>query len=252
MSPDTRNWKFETGGGGWGNQELETYCAPQSAAAPCVKEALNAFEQGGYLHIVARHTAAGGYTSARLKSEGLRSFQYGRIEARIRIPKGQGVWPAFWMLGDNIGERGWPASGELDIMENVGHLPATLFGSVHGTGFSGTPLSTSSMLAEGKSLGDDFHVYGMLWSPGRIDYYYDDPSHIYATYTQDMLPPGAVWPFDSGKQFLLLNLAIGGDWPGSPDATTRFPAEMLVDYVRVYALSASEDSTGASASAPQP
>lgn len=235
-SPDPRNWTYEAGGNGWGNHELETYCAYGSQQAPCNPSRPNVFVgKDGYLHIVARSDGHGHYTSARLVSKGLRSFQYGRIEARIKVPKGQGFWPAFWMLGANVDQVQWPACGELDIMENIGKEPSTVHGSIHGTGFTGNKVGLPYMLPHRESFGDDFHIFGMIWSPEKIQYYVDRPGNIYAAFTPKSLPHGAVWPFDDGKYFFLLNLAVGGDWPGPPDATSRFPQEMLVDYVRVYA-----------------
>jgi beta-glucanase (GH16 family) len=235
-APDPANWKFETGAGGFGNQELETYCSYGSSQAPCDAAHPNAFVgKDGYLHIVARSDGQWHYTSARLKTEGLKSFQYGRIEARIKVPKGEGFWPAFWMLGDNVPSAHWPACGELDIMENIGKKPETIHGSIHGTGFTGTQIGMPFTLPRDQAFGDAFHVFGLLWSPKRIEYYVDDPAHVYATFTPSSLPTGAVWPFDDGKFFFLLNLAVGGDWPGPPDASSRFPQEMLIDYVRVYA-----------------
>jgi beta-glucanase (GH16 family) len=186
------------------------------------------------LHVIARKDAAGKWTSARLLSKGLKSFQYGRIEARIKIPEGEGVWPAFWMLGDDIDKAQWPACGELDIMENIGKEPGKIYGSVHGTGFTGTPLGTVTELAPGKKFAEAFHTYGVIWAPGKVQYYVDDPGHPYATYTRADLPKGAVWPFDDGKYFVLLNLAMGGAWPGPPTADTASQVEMPVDYVRVY------------------
>ncbi|WP_158750476.1 family 16 glycosylhydrolase [Acidobacterium sp. S8] len=236
--PNSSNWTFETGGNGWGNHELETYCAYDSSQPPCDAAKPNAFVGGdGYLHIVARSDAQGQYTSARLKSEGLQSFQYGRIESRIKVPKGQGFWPAFWMLGDSETTAHWPACGELDIMENIGKEPATIHGSIHGIGFIGTPISLTYTLPKQQAFGDDFHIFGLIWSPGKIQYYVDDPANIYASFTPADLPKNAVWPFDNGKFFFLLNFAIGGDWPGNPDAASKFPQDMLVDYVRVYAMS---------------
>ena len=233
--PDPANWEFETGGNGWGNHELETYCAPGSGVAPCVASKPNVVVTDGYLHLVARRDAATGkWTSARMATKGLQSFQYGRIEARVQIPAGPGVWPAFWMLGDNVSERHWPACGELDIMENIGKEPGKIHGSVHGIGFTGTPLTTVGTLPEDAEFAAGFHTYGMIWSPGKVQYYVDDPAHPYATYTPADLPKGAVWPFDDGRYFFLLNLAMGGDWPGPPAATTPATVEMLVDYVRVY------------------
>jgi beta-glucanase (GH16 family) len=233
-APDPRNWTYETGANGWGNHELEDYCAYGSDKHPCDPSQPNVFVKDGILHIVARRDGHGHYTSARLKSQGLKSFQYGRIEARIKIPKGQGFWPAFWMLGDNVDQVQWPACGELDIMENIGKEPGTIHGSIHGAGFTGEKIGLPYILPKG-AFGDDFHIFGLIWSPGKIQYYVDSPENVYATFTPRGLPKGAVWPFDEGRFFFLLNLAVGGDWPGPPDTTSRFPQEMLVDYVRVYA-----------------
>jgi beta-glucanase (GH16 family) len=233
--PAPANWNFETGGNGWGNHELETYCSPGSAQIPCKAAEPNAIVADGYLHIIARRDAVTGkWTSARMTTKRLQSFQYGRIEARIKIPAGAGVWPAFWMLGDDVDPREWPACGELDIMENIGKEPTKIHGSVHGTGFTGTSLGTVTQLASGEDFAAGFHTYGLIWSPGKVQYYVDDPSHPYATYTRADLPKGAVWPFDDGRYFFLLNLAMGGDWPGPTTAATPSTEEMLVDYVRVY------------------
>jgi beta-glucanase (GH16 family) len=239
-APNRLNWTYDAGAGGWGNGELETYCAYGSSAAPCDPKNPNAYVgTDGYLHIVARNPAAGVYTSARLKSQGLQSFQYGRIEARVKMPVGQGMWPAFWMLGDDINSQPWPACGEMDIMESIGSKPSTNYGSIHGTGFTGDAIGTAYQLPGSAKFGDDFHTFGILWSPKLIKFYVDSPSNVYATYTPANLPQGAVWPFDAGKFFFILNTAVGGAWPGSPDKTTSFPQEMLIDYVRVYAEPAS-------------
>jgi beta-glucanase (GH16 family) len=238
--PDPRNWTYDAGAHAWGNAELETYCAYGSSTGPCDPGKPNAYVGGdGYLHVAARSPSAGVYTSARLKTEGLQSFQYGRIEARIKIPVGQGMWPAFWMLGNDIRSVRWPACGEMDIMEGVGKMPSTNYGSIHGTGFTGTAISSSYTLRGDAKFGDGFHNFGIMWSPGKIAYYVDGPANVYVTYTRSNLPAGAVWPFDARKFFFILNVAVGGDWPGGPDKTTVFPQEMLVDYVRVYAEPAS-------------
>jgi beta-glucanase (GH16 family) len=235
-APNSANWTYDTGGGGWGNNELETYCSYGSNTAPCDSNKPNAFVgDDGYLHIVARKPATGTYTSARMKTEGLQSFQYGRIEANIKMPEGQGFWPAFWMLGSDIGSVEWPACGEMDIMESVGSKPSTNYGSIHGTGFTGTDIGTAYNLPNGAKFGDAFHTFGIVWSPKKIEYYVDSPKNVYVTYTPSNLPKGAIWPFDTGKFFFILNVAVGGSWPGSPDATTVFPQQMLIDYVRVYA-----------------
>jgi beta-glucanase (GH16 family) len=234
--PNPANWTYDTGGSGWGNHELETYCAWNSSAAPCDPSHPNAYVgNDGYPHIVARSLGNGAYTSARLKSEGLQSFQYGRLEARLQIPQGQGMWPAFWMLGDNEASVPWPACGEFDIMENIGNDLSTIYGSIHGTGFTGNLISNRYSLPDRQSFAAGFHTYGLLWSPQKIQFYVDRPGNVYATETPASLPPGAVWPFAAGKFFFLLNLAVGGDWPGSPNAATQFPQQLLVDFVRVYA-----------------
>lgn len=234
-APNSQNWTYDTGRRGWGNNELETYCAYGSSTAPCNAKNPNAYVgTDGYLHIVVRSPSSGVYTSARLKSEGLQSFLYGRIEARIKMPEGQGMWPAFWMLGNDITTVDWPACGEMDIMESVGSLPSANYGSIHGTGFTGTAIGTAYTLPNNVKFGDAFHTFGILWSPKLLKYYVDSPANVYATYTPSSLPKGAVWPFDGGKFFFILNVAVGGDWPGSPNRTTVFPQEMLVDYVRVY------------------
>lgn len=235
-APDAKNWTYDTGAGGWGNQELETYCAYGSATGPCDPKNPNVYVGAdGYLHIVARNPSSGVYTSARLKSQGLQSFEYGRIEARIQMPEGQGMWPAFWMLGDNVDTVQWPACGEMDIMESIGSTPSVNHGSIHGTGFTGSAIGTTYTLPNGQKFGDGFHTFGIVWSPKLIKFYVDSPTNVYATYTPASLPQGAVWPFDAGKFFFILNTAIGGAWPGPPDKTTVFPQQMLVDYVRVYA-----------------
>jgi beta-glucanase (GH16 family) len=234
-APDPHNWTYDVGGGGWGNREYETYCAYASNTAPCDQAAPNAYvSRDGYLHIAARNPAKHIFTSARLKSQSLRSFRYGRIEARIKMPGGQGFWPAFWMLGDNIDSVKWPACGEIDIMESVGKMPAMNFGSIHGSGFTGTSITTAYTLPNGEKFADGFHTFGILWSPREMKFYVDNPANVYATYTPASLTSGGVWPFDSGRFFFILNLAVGGNWPGPPDATSVFPQEMLIDYIRVY------------------
>jgi beta-glucanase (GH16 family) len=233
--PDPLTWTYDTGASGWGNNELETYCAWGSTTGPCNANAPNAFVgSDGYLHIVAREDSKGNYTSARLKTEGLQGFQYGRIEARIKITEGEGFWPAFWMMGDDISSVKYPACGELDIMENSGSEPSVTWGSVHGTGFTTEGVGTTYTLPNHAKLGDDFHVYGMLWSPKQVEYYVDDM--VFARFTPSSLPAGAIWPFDHGKFFFILNIAVGGNWPGSPDEASVFPQEMLIDYVRLYSI----------------
>jgi beta-glucanase (GH16 family) len=183
---------------------------------------------------IAGTPAPGNYTSARLKTQGLFSFDYGRIEVRAQLPESQGMWPAIWLLGNNITTVSWPACGELDVMEHIdGSNPQSegfdwVQGSVHGTGLNnGIQYHPSGFSAK------DWHIYGMIWTKGKIEYYIDDPSNVYATFTPST--QGGTWPFDSGPEFVILNLAVGGDWPGEPNSSTPFPSEFLVDYVRIYA-----------------
>ena len=222
-------WVPESGGNGWGNQELEYY----------TQRLDNAFQQNGNLVIKVlqeKYTGADGvtrdYTSARLKTAGKFSQKYGRFEARIKIPRGQGIWPAFWMLGGDIGKIGWPKCGEIDIMENIGKEPSIVHGTIHGPGYNGAKGISSSFSLPGEAhFYDDFHIYAVEWEPKAIRFYVDD--HLYATRTSADLPKGAKWVYNH-PFFILLNVAVGGGWPGSPDATTEFPQTMLVDYVRVY------------------
>ena len=239
--PNPAVWTYDTGGGGFGNNELETYCDWGSTTSPC--STANPSEYvgtDGYLHIVAQNPSAGVYTSARMKTQGLFSFQYGRLEIRAQVPEYQGFWPAGWLLGNNIANVNWPACGEQDILErvNAALTPDWNQGSVHGTGFTGgTGLGTTYNFPTGQTAGGEFHTYGMIWSPGSVSYYVDDPANPYTVFTPSSLNglSGAVWPFDTGQSnFIILNLAIGGDYPGPPDSTTVFPSEMLVDYVRLY------------------
>ena len=228
--PDPAKWVLESGGKGWGNNELESYTTRPE----------NAFQQGGNLVITVLKEEFKGsdgiarnYTSARLKTQGKFSQLYGRFEARIKIPRGQGMWPAFWMLGNNIDKPGgWPGSGEIDIMENIGKEPALVHGTIHGPGYSGDKGPTAAYaLPDRRPFADDFHVYALEWQRKAIRFYVDD--HLYATRTRHDLPKGTKWVYNH-PFFLLLNVAVGGSWPGNPDATTVFPQTMLVDYVRVY------------------
>ena len=238
--PNPLVWSYDSGNRGFGNHELENYCAWGSNTAPC--SAVNPsgyLGTDGYLHIKAQQPSAGVYTSARLKSQGLFSFQYGRFEMRAQVPEAQGFWPAGWLLGNNVAAVGWPACGEMDVLErvNAAKTPDWNEGSIHGIGFTGdSGLGTIVNFPSGQTAAE-WHTYGMIWSKGLVAYYIDDPSRPYVTYTASNLTglSGAVWPFDAGQSsFIILNLAIGGNWPGAPNSTTPFPGEMLVDYVRVY------------------
>lgn len=222
-SIDDRKWAFDIGGGGWGNQELQTYTNRTS----------NVRQNGhGQLEIVARAESFDNrdYTSGRIHTAKRFTQRYGRFEARIRVPSGNGIWPAFWLLGDDLDRAGWPACGELDIMEVVRDF-SVAHGSAHGPGYSsGKELTATHKLASG-SLADDFHIYAIEWEPNEVRWYVD--STRYERRTPADLPWGTRWVYDH-PFFLLLNLAVGGDFPGPPDDTTRFPQTMTVDYVRVY------------------
>ena len=236
-APNASVWTYDTGAGGWGNSELEDYCAWGSNTSPCNSSNPNAYVgTDGYLHINAISPSSGVYTSARMKTQKLFSLNYGRVEARIQIPEGQGLWPAFWLLGNNIATVNWPACGEQDVMEHINApSPDWIAGSLHGTNANLTQ-QYSGVTVSGFSAAS-WHTYGMIWAKGSIQFYLDSPSNVYATYTPSSLTgqSGAVWPFDSGSgAFIILNLAVGGSWPGSPNSTTTFPAQMLVDYVRIY------------------
>ncbi|HVZ16477.1 MAG TPA: glycoside hydrolase family 16 protein [Terriglobales bacterium] len=221
-SPDAAKWTYDLGNSGWGNAELENY----------TNRTLNAQQKGGNLVITALKENYGGsqYTSARIKTQGLYDHAYGRVEARIKIPYGQGIWPAFWMLGNDIEKVQWPECGEIDIMENIGKEPATVYGTLHGPGYFS--VGGSYIFPKGR-LADDFHVYAIEWEPTQIRFYIDDV--LYTTKTKADLPQGDRWPFDHNF-FIILNVAVGGNWPGNPDETTVFPQTMLVDYVRVYEM----------------
>ncbi len=236
--PNPLVWTYDTGASGWGNSELEDYCGWGSSAAPCNSSSPNAYVgNDNYLHIVAQQPSTGVYTSARLKTQGLFSFQYGRFEVRAQVPEAQGFWPAAWLLGNSIAIVNWPACGEQDVLErvNAAGSPDWNEGSIHGAGFTGSNLGTTYDFSGGQTAAG-WHTYGMIWSKGSVAYYIDNPAAPYVTYTASNLSglSGAVWPFDSGDNFIILNLAIGGSWPGNPNSATPFPSQMLVDYVRIY------------------
>jgi beta-glucanase (GH16 family) len=226
---DSVKWSFDIGGGGWGNNELESY----------TNRLDNSQLQGGALLIRAlRETFTGAdnitrnYTSARLLTRNKFTLTYGRVEARIKLPYGQGIWPAFWMLGNDIDSAGWPNCGEIDIMENIGKEPSIVHGTLHGPGYSGANGVTAAYrLTRSQKFSEDYHTFAVQWEPEAIRFYVD--SRLYKTRTPADLPAGKPWVFNH-PFFILLNIAVGGDFPGSPDATTVFPQVMKIDYVRVY------------------
>ena len=252
QSPDPSKWTFDTGSHdelgnqGWGNGEVETYCAPRGVNPPgCDPRDPNVFLDGNS-HLVLRALRApdGKWTSARITTRGLQSFQYGRIEARLKMPVGTGLWPAFWMLGSNFMTTGWPASGSVTIAENValtersnGLGPSVIRSTIHGPHyFGGNGLWYDFHLPDGGRVDDgNFHTYGIIWSPGMLQFYVDDPANVFFVRDADDLPADGIWVFDH-PFYLMMNLAVGGSWPGNPDATTPNPADLIVDYVRVYKI----------------
>ncbi|MEO7962396.1 MAG: glycoside hydrolase family 16 protein, partial [Gemmatimonadaceae bacterium] len=234
---DAKSWSHDSGDGcaagncGWGNNEKEHY----AEGAP------NASLTGsGELAIVARVADSGlscyygpcRYTSAKIKTQGKIQVTHGRVEARIRLPRGQGLWPAFWLLGSNIGPTPWPACGELDIMENHGSNVAQISSAIHGPGYSGgtTPFVHGTTRPDG-SFADAFHVFAVEWDSSRIIFSVDNTPHYVVT--KDEVRKHGEWPFDQ-PFFIILNLAVGGNFDGDPKSDAIFPATMLVDWVRVY------------------
>ena len=218
---DKANWTYDLGGGGWGNGEAEFYTARPE----------NARLKDGLLLIEARQEKYEGsyYTSARLKTQGLREFQYGRIEARIKTPSGAGLWPAFWMLGANFTGSNWPDCGEIDIMEYVGREPDLVIGTAHGPGYSGA-LGLSQWNRQKYNIADDFHTFAIEWQADQIDWFYDGAKYFTLTRAD---VGSREWVFDH-PFFIILNLAVGGTLGGVIGLDTAFPAQLQVDYVRVF------------------
>ena len=219
---DSSKWTFDVGGTGWGNDELEYYTSGTNNAA---------LDGAGNLVITAKQEAMGGknYTSARIKTQGHKTFSYGRIEARMKIPEGQGLWPAFWLLGDDITSNSWPACGEIDVMENIGKEPNIIHATIHGPGYSAGAGPTKQYMLPAP-VASAFHVFAIEWELNTIRWYVDDT--LYSTKTPSDIPSGATWVY-AHPFFIIMNLAVGGGWPGNPDGTTTFPQQLQVDYVRV-------------------
>ncbi len=222
-APNGNIWGFDIGTGenGWGNNELQYYTDRTS----------NVKVENGVLVITAQRENFEGsaFTSARLLTKDKFEQRYGRFEARIRLPFGQGMWPAFWMLGADIDENPWPAAGEIDIMEYRGQNPTVLIGSVHGPGYSGGNAISKEYILENDRFDTGFHVFGVEWGPEAVNFYVDDV--LYNQITREDVT--GEWVFDK-PFFMLMNLAVGGSFVGSPNEETIFPQSMLVDYVRVY------------------
>jgi beta-glucanase (GH16 family) len=228
QSPDSAKWQFDIGTD-WGNAQLEYDTNhPQNVS----------LDGSGNLAITAIEESymSCDYTSGRINTWGFFEQERGRFEARIKLPIGQGIWPAFWLLGSNFDEPGvgWPACGEIDILEYRGQQPSVVHGSLHGPGYSGGSALTGSYSLSGAGFNDDFHVFAIEWDATSIGWYVDD--QLYQTIQPSDLPGGASWVFDH-PFFIILNVAVGGHFVGDPDASTEFPQTMLVDYVRVYGYS---------------
>jgi len=224
-APDSSIWNYNIGtrGDGWGNNELQYYTDRPE----------NIIVQNGYLIITAKQENFEGssYTSARILTKDKFEQRYGRFEARIRAPYGQGIWPAFWMLGANSDEVIWPECGEIDIMEIRGQEPSILFGSVHGPGYSAGEAITKRYDLENDRFDTGFHIFGIEWGPDYVNYYVDDV--LYNRITPEDLPNPDNWVFNQ-PFYLIINVAVGGSFVGSPNEETVFPQTMLVDYVRAY------------------
>jgi len=236
------NWTYDTGGGGFGNNELETYCAPTSNTSPCSSSSPNAYIDGsGHLAIQVRLVGTT-YTSARLKTQGLQSFHSGRIEASIQMPSHAGLWPAFWNLGSQTGVR-WPTVGESDVMENwptTSNIPGPgatgNCSTIHTKVTGGSGKGKCFTLPNGGRVDTAFHVYGEIWSANMIQFYVDDPTQPFFVVTASDLPSGDVWPFSSSADafFLITNVAVGGTLGAPTDSLTGSQPPMLLDYVRQY------------------
>jgi beta-glucanase (GH16 family) len=241
-APDSTYWSHDVGGDGWGNDELEYYTDGAS----------NTYMEGGNLVIVATTDGASAYTcandgasgpcqytSGRIVTEargGNTGFSqtYGRFEARMKLPAGTGLWPAFWMLGTNIETVSWPACGEIDLMENLGQAPTTVYGHLHMASSGGNYGPGTAYTLPSGSFADEFHIFAIEWQMGAVDFFVDGAQ--YDSISAATTPSDATWAFDGHPFFIVMNLAVGSkdSWPGAPDPATVFPAKVLVDYVRVY------------------
>ncbi len=225
QSPDSTRWGFDEGTD-WGNAQLEYDTArPQNVS----------LDGDGHLAITALEESYLGrdYTSGRINTRGHFDRMRGRFEASIKLPIGQGIWPAFWLLGSDFNTVGWPACGEIDIMEYRGQYPSVVTGALHGPGYSGGNSLGGQFYLSGASFNDDFHVFAVDWDTSSITWSVD--GHEYMTIEATDLPNGATWVFNDDF-FIILNVAVGGNYVGDPDETTQFPQTMLVDYVRVYGI----------------
>ncbi len=216
---NTEYWNYEEGAGGWGNNELQTYNDSEE----------NVHIDSGYLHITALNPSTSYYTSGRITTQGKKEFTWMRVDIRAKLPIGQGIWPALWMLGSNYSTVGWAKCGEIDIMEYLGHQPSVVYGNIHwdvngyihrGTSYS---LSISS-----STFNSDFHIFTFIWTPNNLRWLVDG----YQYYNLNISSISG-FPINF-PQFFIFNVAVGGNWPGNPDETTVFPQHMIIDYIRVY------------------
>jgi beta-glucanase (GH16 family) len=219
--PKAVNWNFDIGNGdgGWGNEELQSY----------TNNSANVSLDGAGNLILTAIRDGNRFTSARINTKGLFAQQYGRFEARIKTPYGPGLWPAFWMLGENITTVGWPQCGEIDIMEQRGQEPHIVHGTIHGPGYSGGNPVTKSYALVNNRFDTDFHIYAVEWNKDKIDFFVDD--YLYQRIERREVP--GEWVYDQ-PFFLLLNVAVGGNYVGFPTDQTPFPQKMTIDYVRAY------------------
>lgn len=219
--PDAAKWGFDLGTGqdGWGNQELQSY----------TNNPANVSLDGQGNLVITAIQSGNSFTSARVKTQGLFSLQYGRFEARLKTPYGPGIWPAFWMLGDNVATAGWPQCGEIDIMELRGQEPHIIHGSLHGPGYSGGNAITKSFALMNARFDTDYHIFAVEWDEDKIDYFVND--YLYQRIQKSDVKGEWVYnqPF-----FIILNMAVGGSYVGFPLPQTPFPQKMIIDYVRVY------------------
>ena len=228
-SLDLTKWSREIGGHGWGNNELQFYTDSDS----------NSYVENGNLILKAQVVPQGigsskglrYYSSARLRTYGKGDWKYGRIEVRAKVASGQGIWPAIWMLPTDWLFGGWPSSGEIDIMEHVGYDLGVVHGSVHTEAYNHKINTQRSSARKIANVDTEFHVYSIIWDKDKISFFIDDVQ--YFLFENDQQGNYKTWPFDQ-RFHLLINIAVGGDWPGNPDNSTNFPRKMLVDYVRVY------------------
>lgn len=225
-SPDATKWSFDigTGSNGWGNSELEYYTNRTDNVST---------DGNGNLVITAKSESYGGssYTSGRIKTKGLFEQAYGKMEARIKTPFGPGIWPAFWMLGNNADTVGWPQCGEIDIMELRGQQPSIINGTIHGPGYSGGSSITKAYGLQNARFDTDYHVFGVEWGKDYLEFYVD--GYLYQKLTPSDVAGKGNWVYDH-PFFLILNVAVGGNYVGYPTSLTPFPQKMYVDWVRVY------------------